>query len=148
MLNTTLSHGDKTYAAEMATIRRTELGREDHGIFHAMLHVDFASGGSTGIGGYALDDPLLRDNITDRSEYAGTIRRGTAYGLQWIIEAIYAVLGDFCTWEQLVGKRLFALYESDVETYNRAGMNCKGIASLDGNRIMIFSEVINHVEEK
>jgi hypothetical protein len=132
----TIEHQGVTYAAELVTIRRTELGREDHGIFTAGLHVEFGAG-ATMIGGHVLDDaPAERD-----PEHK---RLATAYGFQWIIEMIAAVVGEYGKWEDVAGKRVFALYESDVAHYSRAGFNCKGIASLDGDRVMIFDQVRDH----
>lgn len=125
-IESTLTHDGVTYAATIVTIESTELGREDHGIWHAMLHVE-----GTGIGGYALDG----------KPEPGERRPGTAFGMQWIIETVETVCGEYGRWENLVGKRCFMLHDPTEGQYNRAGFNCKGIASLDGKRVMIFDQV-------
>jgi hypothetical protein len=137
-IESTLTHNGVTYAAAIVTIERTELGREDHGIFHTMLYVD-GGGWGTGIGGYVLDDKP--ESLDGKSP-----RRGTAFGMQWIIETVETVVGEYGRWENLVGKRIFILHEVGTSKFSAAGVNCKGIASLDGKRVMIFSEVASHVE--
>lgn len=135
-IESTLIHNDVTYAATIVTIERTELGREDHGIWHTMLHVAW-DGSGTGIGGYVLDDKPDKDRK----------RPGTSFGMQWIIETVETVCGEYGRWENLKGTRCFMLHESAEGRYSRAGMNCKGIASLDGKRVMIFADVVEHVKE-
>ena len=39
-----------------ARITSTMLGREDHGIMAFMIHIEFDSAVSCGVGGYALDE--------------------------------------------------------------------------------------------
>ncbi|ASZ74595.1 hypothetical protein KHO57_gp020 [Mycobacterium phage Phabba] len=135
----TLTHDGVTYAANIVTIERTELGREDHGIWHSMLHVD-GGGWGTGVGGYVLDDkPVERTS--------GSPRLGTAFGMQWIIDTVTVVCGEYGKWEDMVGTRIFLLHEEGTSRFNAAGMNCKGIASLDGKRVMIFSEVADKLRD-
>lgn len=136
-IDSTLTHHGVSYAATIVTIERTELGREDHGCWHTMLQVNW-NGCSTGIGGYVLDDmpgPESRH------------RRGTAFGMQWIMEIVETVCGKYGRWEDLKAARLFMLHELTEGKYSRAGINCKGIASLDGQRVMIFAEVKDRVKE-
>jgi hypothetical protein len=133
-IDTVLTHDGVSYAATIVTIERTELGREDHGLWHTMLHVTFGGCG-TGIGGYVLD------GTPDSSGK----RRGTAFGMQWIIETVETVCGEYGKWENLKGQCCFMLHEASVDKYSRAGMNCKGIASLDGKRVMIFDQVKEYV---
>lgn len=133
-IESTLTHDGVVYAATIVTIERTELGREDHGIWHTMLHVNWGGMG-TGIGGYVLDS---KPDGSDR-------RGGTAYGMQWIIETVETVCGEYGRWEDLARQRCFMLHDATEGAYNRAGFNCKGIASLDGKRVMIFADVADHV---
>jgi hypothetical protein len=132
-IESVLTHNGEDYAATIITIERTELGREDHGIWHTMLHVRWGGAG-TGIGGYVLDGK-------PESREPGSKRPGTAFGMQWIIETVETVCGEYGKWEDLRGARCFMLHDVAEGRYNRAGFNCKGLASLDGKRVMIFSEV-------
>lgn len=141
-IDSTLTHDGVPYAATIVTIERTELGREDHGIFQASLRVHWGGGSGTAIGGYALDGKPNPDGPLGKHA-----RTPTAYGMQWIIETIATVLGEYGKWEDLVGKRMFMLHAPMTDTYSRAGHNCKGIASLDGERVMIFEEVLVHAQE-
>lgn len=140
-IETTLIHDGVTYAATIVTIERTELGREDHGVFQASLRVHWGGAG-TAIGGYVLDG-----KPNERGPLGKNHRTPTAYGMQWIIETITVVLGEYGKWEDLVNKRVFMLHETTGDRYSRAGHNCQGIASLDGERVMIFAEVLAHAQE-
>lgn len=131
-LAATLDHDGTTYAADMVYINKTMLGREDHGIFTAMLDVDLSGGSSTHLGGFTLDDV---------PPGSGQRRLGSAEGMEWIIRVIEAIVGEYGTWESLAGKRCLALYEPDVGKYSRAGHNCKGIASVDGKRVVVFDDI-------
>lgn len=136
-ISTALTHEGVKYTATIVTIERTELGREDHGVFTARLHVTWG-GGVTAIGGYTLDgQPIERDGKRRR-------RPGTDFGMQWVIETIDTVVGEYGQWEDLKGKRVFMLHDADAG-HRLDGMFCRGIASLDGSRVMIFSKVIEHV---
>jgi hypothetical protein len=140
-VDTILTHDGVAYAATIVTIGRTELGREDHGIWHTMLHVTWGGGG-TGIGGYILDGKPEDEGPL------GKKRTPTAFGMQWIIETVETVCGEYGKWEDLRGSRIFMLHEADTGTYDRAGMNCAGIASLDGKRVMIFAQVREHAQKR
>lgn len=52
-IESVLTHDGTAYAATIVTIESTELGRQDHGIWHTMLHVAW-DGVGTGIGGIVL----------------------------------------------------------------------------------------------
>lgn len=76
-----------------AIINSTMLGYEDHGIFTAMLMLDF--GDSTqGFGGYGLDTYV---KSLDQ-------RKGTAYGCQWIINVLRTL--EVEKWEDLPKTKL------------------------------------------
>ena len=80
-----------------ATITRTMLGVEDHGIFTFMLTLDYGGTGQ-GAGGYSLDE-FVKD------ESAGRGRRvGTAYGMD-LIMAVLKVVGVE-KWEDLKGEHI------------------------------------------
>ena len=88
------------YTEKIAKIERVSLGYEDHGIFTCMLHLDFGGSGQ-GAGGYALDA---------FDEESGQ-RRGTAYGMEWIIRVMRACGVD--EWSDVKGKTVLCLYEPD-----------------------------------
>lgn len=134
-LHTTLVHQGNTYRAELATINKTTLGREDHGWFQAVLDVDLASGGSTGIGGHSLDT---------NPEKSGSPRRPTAYGLGTITEMIRVVVGHYGSWEAMSGKRFFALYDADNRS--NAGEDCLGMSDLEGKRVLIFNDLFENTQ--
>lgn len=86
------------YEERIGKVRSTSLGREDHGIFTAMLHIDFGGSGQ-GVGGYPLDAPI------DDGERS---RIGTAAGMDWIVQ-VCRVFGD-CEWEKIAGRTCLVLY--------------------------------------
>lgn len=88
---------------ELAEIRSTFLGVEDHGIATAMLHVRYEGSSGQGIGGYALDEP--RRDADDR--FIG--RFGTAEGMQFILAVLRAVGVD--SWEKLKDQRIYVLMD-------------------------------------
>lgn len=74
-----------------ARIDSTRFGREDHGILTFNIFVDLASGGTCGIGGFALDE---YDKENDR-------RVCSAKGLE-VMARILDVVGVY-NWEDLPG---------------------------------------------
>jgi len=92
-----------------AKITSTMLGVEDHGIFTCMLYLDYGGAGQ-GAGGYAMDTPK---NIGDK-----TVRVGTIFGMQLIIEVLRVV--GVSKWEDLPGKhvRASASYDKVVAIGN------------------------------
>lgn len=135
---TTVTHQGKTYRAELVTIEQTSLGREDHGVFIASLQVG-GSGWCTTLNQRSLDDPPSH-------RASGAKRQATAYGLQTIIEIIETVRGEYGRWEDLEGTRIFGLWPT--ETTQNHGFECVGIASLDGDRVLIFDQVKDHLAER
>jgi hypothetical protein len=82
----------------LARIESTFLGYEEHGIFTAYLHLEYAeSSGHQGAGGYYLDAP---------ADDGGRGRKGTAYGCDWISRVLRTVGVD--SWEQLTDKQVYA----------------------------------------
>ena len=79
-----------------ARIETATIEREDHGIMTCSLGLDY-SGSGQHFGGYAFDEP-----IKENGEFKG--RRGTAYGMEFIIRILDTVGVD--RWDQLVGKHI------------------------------------------
>jgi hypothetical protein len=98
------------YTEEIAKIERITLGREDHGIFTCMLHLNFGSSGQ-GAGGYELDEP-----IHEGEEFVR--RQGTAFGMEWIIRAMDACGVD--DWSKVQGRTVLAL--RDPSTFSLVGI--------------------------
>lgn len=86
------------YIEQIAKIRSTSLGYEDHGIFTACLDLDYGGSGQ-GAGLYALDQ---YDEETKE-------RHGTAGGMDFII-GVMAACG-VSTWEKVAGRTVIALRE-------------------------------------
>lgn len=111
---------------EIAKIESTSLGTEDHGIFTAMLRVNYG-GSSQSIGGYSLDeyDPDLKRRV------------GTAFGLEFI-KRVLGVCG-VTEWEKIKGRTIFVLRQSEG-----FGAKVLGIASLptEGNETFLFQDLV------
>ena len=104
---------------KVALISSTMLGKEDHGIMTAYLHLDYGGGGQ-GFGGYALKDKYLDTFITRVLKTAGVgtweqlkgkyIRVKSEHAK---IHAIAPVLGgDFVEWFN--PKEVFEAMEAKV----------------------------------
>lgn len=89
------------YTMLPARIETTTLGVEDHGLFTAVLCLDFDSVSGQCTPGCILDD---KPDATGR-------RRGSAYGLDFIMEVLRVVGVDH--WERLKGQRVYALKRVD-----------------------------------
>lgn len=111
---------------EIAKIESTFLGVEDHGIFTAMLNVNYGGSGQ-GIGGYSLDDydPERKTRI------------GTAFGAEFI-KRVLGVCG-VSEWEKVKGRTIFVLRQSEG-----FGSKVLGIASLptEGNETFLFQDLV------
>ena len=84
----------------IAKIESTFLGVEDHGIFTAMLYVNYGSSGQ-GIGQYALD------SYNESTKQ----RHGTAYGMEWIRRVLQATGAE--SWEKVAGRTILVIHEND-----------------------------------
>ena len=84
----------------IAKIEHTTLGYEDHGIFTCVLHLNYGDSGQ-GAGTYALDE---FDEETRQ-------RKGTAFGMEWVIRAMKAAGVD--EWSKVKGRTVIALFDSD-----------------------------------
>lgn len=89
---------------KIAKVESTFLGREDHGIMTAMLHVNYG-GSSQGIGGYGLDEPQRDED----DKFLGRV--GTAFGMEWVARAMDAVGVD--SWEKIAGRTILVYFEDD-----------------------------------
>lgn len=126
----TIEHNGKTYSGQIATIKRTSLTYEDHGILTTYLHCDWEGGGIS-VGGYCLDEPKSRES----RDYS---RIGTAYGLDHIIRILETVGVE--SWEKLTGKQVIILFESE----NSWGSIAAGISGLLNGKVFIPKE---HADE-
>jgi len=121
-----IQHNDHEYGGQIGTIKATHLGFEDHGIMTADLVVEW-QGGGVSVGGYCLDS-------FDRSTTPAS-RRGTAYGLDHIIQIMRTVGVE--KWEELKGKQVIVLFEGT----SFLGAQSVGIASTtDESRVLIMKE--------
>lgn len=103
------------YRARLATIERTSLGYEGHGIMTAWLHLGGESWGQ-GAGGYGLSGEALS---------------------VWVKATLKVVGAE--QWEDLPNKRVFALYDMDSGGYGFI----KGLKSADSDRVMLFDQVFD-----
>jgi len=120
-----IEHLGVTYSAEVMTIKKTNLGYEDHGLLTASLVLE---GNGTGVvfGGYALDSkPAER----------GADRGGTAYGLDHIIQIMRTV--GVSSWEALTCQKVFALY---LGGNGHWGQQIEGIANINSGAAFIPKE--------
>ena len=85
----------------IAKIDSTELGWEDHGIFTAIVGLDYGTGGHQSAGLYALDE---YDKALDR-------RVGSKEGMDFIIRLLRACGVD--KWESLIGRTVYAVSTSN-----------------------------------
>lgn len=78
-----------------AKIERTFLGREDHGIFTAFLHLDYGSSGQ-GFGGYSLGSLKAEDE---------TIRNQSCkFGVKFLLQVLDIL--EVESWEKLPGTKI------------------------------------------
>jgi hypothetical protein len=125
--NITIEHNGTTYGGQIGVIKSTRLGYEDHGILTASLGIEW-KGGGVSVGGFCLDEPKDRE----ARDYS---RRGTAYGLDYIIRIIETVGVD--KWEDLIGKQVVVLFEGR----SMLGSQSVGIASTtDDDKVLILKE--------
>jgi hypothetical protein len=121
----TVEHDGVEYGGQIATIKSTALGFEDHGILTAWLHCEW-QGGGIGVGGFCLDQ------TTGKPDYA---RQGTAYGLDHIIRLIETV--GVSKWEDLRGKHVIVLFNGT----SAWGAQSVGIANVtDPKKVLILRE--------
>jgi hypothetical protein len=125
-----IEHNGETYYGQLATIRRTTLGYEAHGILSSSLHCEWKGGGIS-VGGYCLDQPKDRDG----RDYS---RMGTAYGLDFVIRTIETVGVE--SWEKLTGSSVIVLFTEP----NSWGSMASGIAGIHNDKVFLPKE---HSEE-
>jgi len=127
-VQTIITHNGVQYSADVMQIKRTSLGKEDHGLWTANLHCEGAGSGIS-LGGYRLD---MYDKVDKRSF-------GTAYGLDNIMRICQTVGVE--KWEDLPGKRIYILFEG---TDGHWGKVASGLANIDTGKALIFKD---HVQE-
>lgn len=119
----TIEHNGQNYTGHIATIDRTELGIQDHGLMNVWLHCSWPGSG-VGVGGYALD-------TYDRTEKK---RVGTGYGLDFVMQVLDTV--GVRTWEQIAGKQIIVLFDGD----GGWGGSAVGFAHLSDDKALILSD--------
>jgi hypothetical protein len=112
----TLDIDGEQYEGRLAVIKRTTLGREDHGIPTAFLHCEGESF-SQGAGGYSLDGPYM-----------------TAF-----VMGVLDTLGVE-SWEKLPGKHVMLLYQSNLNFL------VVGIKKAVGGQPFLFKQALEAVE--
>ena len=121
------------YEGEIAKIKGTHIGFEDHGFYS--VNVDFEMpGAGQGTGHYALD-------VHDPDSPWG--RTGTAAGMTFVIEFIKALGGG--EWENLKGKTCMVL-RAKGDRYGKI-VGVENLPTERGHRF-IFSEVFDWFREK
>lgn len=113
--NPTVDYNGHTYQVELATIKSTWIGTEDHGIFTVSLDLEYSGGSFQGLGHLSAGQD---------GEYLGKV-----------VKAILDTIGGYANWESLKGVKVYALRE---EGWN--GM-IRGLLSLDQQRVVIFKEL-------
>jgi hypothetical protein len=126
-LTITIEHNGTQYRGQIATIKSTHLGDEDHGILTTMIHLAW-DGAGVGFGGYCLDAPRKDDS----GKFLGRV--GTAYGLDHLMRIMETVGVD--GWEHLPGRQVIALFD-DANTW---GAKVKGIAGMTTGKVFIPEE--------
>lgn len=120
-----IEHGDKKYAAQVATIKSTSLGENDRGIFTAGFELSGDGWGVFAAGDYALDGAPEGDSYE---------RTSTAYGMDYIRQLLRVVGVE--RWEHLIGKRVYALSKGS----GGWGSRNVGIANIDTGKAFIYRE--------
>jgi hypothetical protein len=120
----TIEHNGTTYYGQVATIKSTSIGTEDHGILTAYLHCS-GDGWEIGVGGYGLD----------AYDEARGERVPTAYGMDHILQL--ARTAGVSTWEDLPGTDVIVLFTSK----SALGGVAAGIAHIsDEKKVLILKE--------
>lgn len=128
-INIQIEHNGKSYAAQLATIKKTSLGENDRGLFTAGFELSGDGWGVFAAGDYALDG---------KPEPGSHDRTATAYGMDYIRQLLR--IAGAHTWEQLQGKRVYALSEGS----GGWGSRNVGLANIDTGAVFIYQE---HADE-
>lgn len=132
-INIQIEHNGKSYAAQVATIKRTSLGENDRGLFTAGFELAFDGGGVFAAGDYALDG---------KPEPGSHDRTATAYGMDYI-KQLLKVAGA-SGWERLVGLRVYTLSEG----HGGWGSRNVGLANIDTGKVFIYQEHADEWKER
>lgn len=122
-LRVTVQHGGEIYYGNIATIKRTSLGHEDHNVFTCHLHTEWPGGGVS-VGGFVMDqwDESVRSRVS------------TAYGMDLIVRIMETV--GVQSWEKVAGSKVVVLFEEEISL----GTMAVGIANIDTGKAFIFNE--------
>lgn len=135
IIQTTIEHDGTTYSGQIATIKSTALGTEDHGIFTAWLNLEWPGGG-IGVGGLALDGPHKDAD----GKHLGRV--GSAFGADHVMRIIETVGVD--KWEQLPGCQVIVLFEGK----GGLGSQACGIAGITNEKVLNFKKHAKSFIEK
>lgn len=113
-------HDGTTYKGHIATIKRTHLGYEDHGLLSAFLEFAFPGGGVS-LGGF---------NLTPSKDGAGVV--GGAFAAAFIKAVIDTAGVD--AWEALKSSQVIVLMDN-------ADMRAVGFAGLDNGRVLLMEKL-------
>lgn len=129
-----VEHAGIAYSAEVATIKSTFLGIEDHGIMTAQLNLEW-SGPGISSGGWSLDRPIKVGGTQ-------TVRIGSAFGMDQVM-AIMKTVG-VSQWEKLPGRDVLALFRLDGPYGSTVG-----IASITKqDTVLVYAEHSELFKEK
>lgn len=128
----TVEHNGNKYTGHIATIDSTVLGGlGDRGIFNFWLQTSW-KGGGVGVGGYVMDEPYKDAD----DKFLG--RRGTAYGMQLIMDVMETV--GVTDWEKIKGEKIIVLFDYSP-TGGTWGGSSKGFANLlDESKVLILKD--------
>jgi len=115
---------------ELAKIRKAGLEIQERGILNFWIHVDYESGCSQGVGGYALDtyNPARKE------------REGTAYGCEIIRQLLLCLnVNDF---SEMAGKNIWVLGEGEGLSFKPKGIQRLSTdKGSDKHKAVIFEDV-------
>ena len=108
---------------EICKITGTQLGFESHGIFTALISLDYGSCSQT-IGGFVMSSGNEKDKPA----------RATPRAADFIIGVLRACGVDH--WEQLKGVTMFALFEGDHMPLNVRPIGIENLPTENGERFL------------
>jgi hypothetical protein len=130
----TVTHNGVDYSGQLAVIKSTMLGLEDHGILSAMLHLAWAGGG-IGFGGYGMDTPVFENPSADVEHRGAFLRReGSGWGADHLMRILDTVGVE--RWEALPGKQVIVLFAGK----SAWGSTAAGIAHVIEDRVYLPKE--------
>lgn len=117
LLETFITHKGVKYPAQLARVKRTKLGYEDHGILSVSLEFEGLNGSwGQGMGAFFADKPEKM--------------------FPWVRSLIDFFGGD---WESIVGKEVFLFLGED--------RRIAGLAQRSGNDVLLVEEVLQEIRK-